>query len=626
MKTDTFVNEVTRSSAVFGRKEDVKVVFSGNQAKTNGQTITLPAIDKNSEMTEQQRMILRGYTDHEAGHVKHTDHEAVGRMAKDAHDRGNKTLKPIWNCLEDVWMERRVIADYPGAQTNLAATSDSVNQQFLDHMRANPDYADQHMAVAPVMITLEGRKDYGGTTCQPCLDLMPDDLRRQVTKWVAALDHCHSTSDVIALARVVEQSIIDGDYKDEPEEPEGRGEDGEDGEDTGDGEGDADTRGDSDDDTKAGSDDARADEDSSDGDEDDGTSSRPDPYEHTPRDEEAVAETAEKDIEPYDPEMSEAITRMMKDGDLTTEDEFTYVTYDEKDEWHHRTLSSRYQHFLSLEAASAYDSVVASMAGEINSMRSKLMRSLLAQQKRDWDYGREDGRLDTRRFTQAYGGRANVFKMRTDKAEVDTAVTILVDLSGSMSGRNKIGLAAQCVVALTEAIDATGIKYEILGFTNDWDETKYGDGVSYDRSSPLHMFIFKQFEERLFEAKGAIASMKNLALWDNSDGDAIAKSQGRLAQRPESRHVMLVLSDGSPASSGTHNITRYTRKAVDDAAKGGTDIIGIGIKDASVQRFYPKYTVVKDLSDLAGSALDQLSKALLGDRFTVDNRKLLDVV
>ena len=616
MRTDTFVNEITKSSAVFGRKEDIKVVFTGSQAKTNGSVISLPAIDKNSTMTEEQRMILRGYTDHEAGHVKHTDHEAVGRLGEECHRAGNKTLKSIWNCLEDVWMERRVISDYPGAMLNLAATSDSVNEQFLQHMIDNPDYAKKDMNVAPVAITIEGRKDYGGTTCQPCLDLIPDDLKRQITKWVAALDHCHSTSDVIALARVVEKSIIDEDYKEKPEDER------EDGEDTGDGKERPDTRGDSDDDTAEGSDDVRADEDSTDGDADDGRPSVPD----TDVSASDTTEDYEEETEPYDPEMSDAITRMMDDGELTTsEDGFTYITYDQKDEWHHRTIESAHQDMFSMCEPADYDKAVASMAGEINSMRSKLMRSLLAQQKRDWDYGREDGRLDTRRFVQAFGGRSNVFKLRSDKAEVDTAVSILVDLSGSMGGANKIGLAQQCVIALAESIDAAGIKYEILGFTNDFRGV--GGSVDYDRSAPLHMFIFKQFEERLFEAKGSIAGIKHMNLWDNADGDAIAKTQHRLAARQESRHVMLVLSDGSPASSGSHaNISRYTRKAVDNAVKAGTDIIGIGIVDDSVERFYPKYTVVRDLSDLAGSALEQLSKALLGDRFTIDNRKLLDVV
>ena len=90
--------------------------------------------------------------------------------------------------------------------------------------------------------------------------------------------------------------------------------------------------------------------------------------------------------------------------------------------------------------------------------------------------------------------------------------------------------------------------------------------------------------------------------------------------------MMLVLSDGYPECSGDRaNIDRYTRNAVNDVAKSGTDIIGIGIISEAVRRYYPKYTVVKDVSDLAGAAMDQLSKALLGDRFQVDNSKLMDV-
>ena len=42
------------------------------------------------------------------------------------------------------------------------------------------------------------------------------------------------------------------------------------------------------------------------------------------------------------------------------------------------------------------------------------------QAEAHWDYGREDGRLDTKRFTQAFNGRPNVFKMRTDRSELDT--------------------------------------------------------------------------------------------------------------------------------------------------------------------------------------------------------------
>ena len=63
-----------------------------------------------------------------------------------------------------------------------------------------------------------------------------------------------------------------------------------------------------------------------------------------------------------------------------------------------------------------------------------------------------------------------------------------------------------------------------------------------------------------------------------------------------------------------------------DAAKSGTDIIGIGIMSDAVERFYPKSTVINEVSDLAGAAMDQLARALMGERYQIDNSKLMDVV
>lgn len=616
MKTSTFTNELTKSSAVFGRKHDIKVVFTGDSAATNGETIKLPAIDKNSNMTDEQMDILRGYVDHEAGHVKHTDHAAVRALGEECRLNDNMHLKSVWNALEDIWLERRVMDDYPGAAHNLAATTNAVNKEFLELAAKKPDYAKHDNAVAAVAITWEGRKSYGGPTCQQCLDLINEDLRNTLPKWVGALEHCRTTQDVIALARVVHQSLRDEDYKEKPEdEPRDASED------TGDGEERSEPSASDDNGDEERSDDAGASEDSTTGDEDDGSDGGT-----VPDDGIAEGEVTPDDAEPepFDPDLGKHVETLMKRGELTSSDGFSYVTYDEEDAWHHRTLETYNSRILRDGNPIVYDNLLHDMAGEVNSMRNKLMRSLVAKQKRDWDYGREDGRLDTRRFTQAFGGRTNVFKMRTDSTELDTAVTVLVDLSGSMHG-SKIKLATQCCIAMCESLDKAGVAYEVLGFTNEYTYPETLD-VKYDRLLPLHMFIFKQFDERLFEAKGSIAAMKDMALWDNSDGDAVAKAHARLLDRQERRRVMLVLSDGYPECSGDRvNIDRYTRNAVNDVAKSGTDIIGIGIISDAVRRYYPKYTVVKDVSDLAGAAMDQLSKALLGDRFQVDNSKLMDV-
>ena len=615
MKTSTFVNELTKSSAVFGRKHDVKVVFTGNQAATNGETIKLPAIDRNSTMTDEQMDILRGYVDHESGHVKHTNHAAVQRLARECKANGDMHLKSVWNALEDIWLERRVIEDYPGAAHNLRATATAVNKEYLQAVKENPSIPEKDRAIGAVAITWEGRKSYGGDTCQECLDTASADLQSAVKKWVGALDHCKTTEDVIALARVVDKSLRDEDYKEEPEdegtthEPEG--------DDTGDGEGRSEPDPDNTDDPETGSDDEGTDE--------VGEPDAPvDEPTGDPADDDAPTsgDDEEDDVEPYNPELQDAITRMFERGEMTTGSGFEYTPWTEKDAWHHRTFPGRKSSRLRECDGADYDRLLSKMASEANSMRSKLMRSLMSKQKRDWDYGREDGRLDTKRFTQAFNGRPNVFKMRTDRSELDTAVTVLVDLSGSMS--YKIMLATQCCIAICETLEKANIAYEVLGFTNPYTNPK--DGVHYDRALPLDMYIFKQFDERLFDSKGALASMQHMALSDNSDGDAIEKAHDRLLDRKESRRVMLVLSDGSPACSGDWMaIDRYTRQAVHDAEKSGTDIIGLGILDESVQRYYPKYTVINDISDLAGAAMDQLARALIGERFVIDNSKLMDV-
>jgi len=128
------------------------------------------------------------------------------------------------------------------------------------------------------------------------------------------------------------------------------------------------------------------------------------------------------------------------------------------------------------------------MSGYGNVMRRKLERAWMSKDNRDWDGGREDGRLDTRRFVGAFNGRQDVFKKREPRAEMDTALTVLIDLSGSMGG-SKIRIAEQCAIALAEAVDKTGVAYEVLGFTQAGRADDYPvqpDGSAYSRYSPLH--------------------------------------------------------------------------------------------------------------------------------------------
>ena len=97
-------------------------------------------------------------------------------------------------------------------------------------------------------------------------------------------------------------------------------------------------------------------------------------------------------------------------------------------------------------------------------MKAKLRRALMAKQNRSWDKGKEQGHLDATRLVRAFKGNPQVFKVREEREEHDTAISILIDLSGSMGGAKAI-VARDVAVALAECFEGTQMKYKIVGFT-----------------------------------------------------------------------------------------------------------------------------------------------------------------
>lgn len=663
MRSDLFTHEAQKTSAVFGRNTDLQVVFQGEQACTNGSTVYLPAIDQRADMSDETAAVMRGYIDHEAGHVRHTNFRALNRFA----NKATPLERGIHNAIEDIWLEKRVRAEYPGAARNLKATTTAVNQQYLDEVPADdPRNADPRF-ISGVAITWQGRRDYGGPTCEQCLERVPDDLRSQVEGWVADIDKCKSTSDTIRLAKRVAGEIeaaveeakskpeSGDDAKAEQPDPDASDQSSQErSEDESDDTGQPDsvpTEGDDEpddgDDSAAGDEaDDEAGEDgehASGGSHDDDSDGEPS---DEPADERGVGQ---ENIEPYSPDTAKAVENILRNEGLTGAGAAYRPYSTAHDKWHHRSdVAGKYAgrfdgddvnysfgaHMQERYDRKRYQDIVACMGSAVSNMRRKLERALLAKQKRDWDVGREHGRLDTKRLASAVAGRSNVFKLRDDRAEMDTAVSVLVDMSGSMKGQ-KASLATQAVIAIAEALDRPSIPFEVLGFNN----TSMFLGASsrafaeieqdhrekrHDRYVPLDMYEFKRFDERLSQASGVLWQIERLVDGSNSDGEAVLSAWRRLMARPESRRVMLVLSDGQPATSGNKAAqANYLGDVVRRVeADESCDVVGIGIMDASVEEFYQRSVVVNDIDELAGVAMDQMARLLMGERFVVDNRKL----
>jgi cobalamin biosynthesis protein CobT len=85
-----------------------------------------------------------------------------------------------------------------------------------------------------------------------------------------------------------------------------------------------------------------------------------------------------------------------------------------------------------------------------------------------------------------------------------------------------------------------------------------------------------------------------------------------LAQRAK-RRILLVLSDGYPATGEGHPLILKTDllARVKRCEQAGIDLIGIGVLEDAVETFYPNNVVVRNLEDLPATVFEALQNILL---------------
>ena len=640
MKSQTFEHEMTETSSIFGRKKDVKVVFKGDGAATNGSTVYLPSLAHEKDVDPDTQMVMRGYVDHEAGHVRHSDMPLILDKYSQWEAEGKPLLRGLHNAIEDMWLEKRVMREYAGSAKNLAAVASSCNSEFANAHSGGEPAVQSWGQVGPLAITWEGRREYEGIThVDECLDMIDPALAARVKEWVSEIDGCASTADNMALAERVYAEIK---TKEKEEKEDGKGEPDERpvGPDTSEGESserDAEADdGERGDDSEPETGEDREDTGDADGDTgEDGDEGDEDTDEDADEGEGGEAEEQDE-IAPLDSDLKSGMDAKLKSSGLTSSSRKVYRAYTTaQDRVLHRLdgTSDRGSVLLAEGNLNIYKRDVSQMRDTVTVMGRKLARAFMAKRNRDWDGGREFGRLDSRRLVAAVGGATHVFKQRSATQEVETAVQILCDMSGSMEHNKRIVMARRVAIALCETLERTTVAYELLGYGSDERRTTreardayMKDDDTYSRISPMNTWVFKAFEERLRDCKAAIGTMSKHNLDHNIDGESVLLGHMRLKARPEKRQVMLVLSDGHPEFSGNASIdvrNQHLRDVIAHAQREGTEMIGIGIQTSAVKRFYERHSVVHRLEDLAEGALDQLARLLIDDKFDVTSSDLI---
>jgi len=131
-----------------------------------------------------------------------------------------------------------------------------------------------------------------------------------------------------------------------------------------------------------------------------------------------------------------------------------------------------------------------------------------------------------------------------------------------------------------------------------------------DVDRPLH-FIISPFDERSVSREELIQRYCTAGLFksNNSDGESITEAYNRIRRRKEKRKVIIVLSDGCPASTADGDEVAHTRAVVRRIEEETPiEIYGIGIMSNSVDDFYRNHAVINS-ADKLESALLELVKA-----------------
>lgn len=256
----------------------------------------------------------------------------------------------------------------------------------------------------------------------------------------------------------------------------------------------------------------------------------------------------------------------------------------------------------------------------VGKMQKDLERAVIAQNRVQWTAGQRSGRLDTSSLSRLIKfGDEKVFKRKQESRSKNTAITLLIDCSGSMSEYNKIGTASYAAYALASTLERLKVNYEVLGFTTTEkrpDEAigeSLRTGAKYSRYDNLYIPIFKAFGEKFdSKVKEGLASLADAEwLGNNVDGESLKIAASRLAMQKEERKVLIVLSDGNPVAYGNKDALRSNlKKTVKEIIKSKIEVLGIGINDDAVKTYYPKHLVIKNIKELPNLVITQIRKLL----------------
>lgn len=243
-----------------------------------------------------------------------------------------------------------------------------------------------------------------------------------------------------------------------------------------------------------------------------------------------------------------------------------------------------------------------------SNLSKRIARHLQAQSRNRKLYAQKSGKLSNKslyrlKIKGAGDQRQRVFHKRILNKSTDVAVTLAVDASGSMQSYGKAQVAVDSITHLHECISRQlRIPLEILAFTEQRRPVPHGVHIvlqSFDKP--------RRTEDVLQDAMTAIPCRGR-----NRDGEFLMWAHDRLLARKAARHIMIVISDGSPLTCEMTDVATFTKEVAGSIEREGrVELYAIGLMTESVHHFYKHHTVITEVSRLEEALLTVLKDKIL---------------
>lgn len=164
----------------------------------------------------------------------------------------------------------------------------------------------------------------------------------------------------------------------------------------------------------------------------------------------------------------------------------------------------------------------------------------------------------------------NVFIKKNNLENIDYAVYILIDLSGSMNSKLKYKEAINTAVKIEGSlVNLNGVKVKTVGFD-------YFDGT--------RMRVFKDFNEK--KSRTAHALVENYTGGCNRDGFAIRVALEDLRKNGSKNNLLVVISDGRPLwdNQSTEQAMKDVKEAVHEGRRD-TTIMSVLINEGEIYQY-----------------------------------------